>query len=316
MIRFSFLTILLFFASIADAQTLGYPDSAAVVKNKVKVARIYFKSKDGKRYQQKELHYDKQGRIIIEREGEHSFYYAYVYDSQGRRISTTQRSKDGAFIQKFTEEYNESDSTRQVYLFLERDTITPSYIYTYDSRGRKIREEQYSPNGHPNIYEMTYDQKGDVIASYDSIGSERMASFRKNGMLVKRRVYSPKGELLREYRYTYTTSGKIKTITDSSSLKNVVQYDILYNDFGAITEYQRSKKKMPEQEVADFRKEFYYVFPFRDEEEMPYGLPVPELINEHHFTYDKKGNIIRDDLVQKQGSYSETYVYEYEYEFY
>lgn len=72
---------------------------------------------------------------------------------------------------------------------------------------------------------------------------------------------------------------------------------------------------MKSEEEANFRKEFYYLFTFVDGREEDNGLPPEEMQNIHHFTYDKKGLILRDDLEQKMGSMSETYVYEYEYEF-
>lgn len=72
---------------------------------------------------------------------------------------------------------------------------------------------------------------------------------------------------------------------------------------------------MKSEEEANFRKEFYYLFTFVDGREEDNGLPPGEMQNIHHFTYDKKGLILRDDLEQKMGSMSETYVYEYEYEF-
>lgn len=306
----------LIWASSLSAQTIAFPDSAAVVKNKVKIARIYFKSDDGKRHLQKQLHYDTSGRIIVERENERTYYFAYTYDSIGRRVTTTQRSPDGTFIQKFREEYNGKDSTRRTTLYLAEDTLHAAYVYTFDHANRKIREEHNNKYGRTYIYAYRYDRNGDQIYSYDSSGTERIASERVNERLVSRRTYDPQGKLLHYYRYTYTPDGSIVTLTDSSSSIKTVKYVITYNAQGFISAYHRNNTKMSQPEIDNFRKEFFYLFPDDNIEDGPYGFPSMELINEHHFTYDKNGNIVRDELVQRMGNRSQSYVYEYEYEYY
>lgn len=72
MIKALFLTLFLSCASSLNAQTIALPDSADIVKNKVKQVRVYFKSEDGKRYEQKQARYNKVGQIVIERERENS----------------------------------------------------------------------------------------------------------------------------------------------------------------------------------------------------------------------------------------------------
>jgi len=302
--------------SFLDAQTIAHPDSADVVRNKVKVVRIYFKMADGKRDQQLQLHYDKQGRVIIERQNESTYYYEYAYDKKGRKISSTQRTKDGVLIQKFVEEHNEKDSSRKVSLFSSGDTLKPTTVYVYNKHGWKIREEQHNSLGVAYVYGFAYDAKGTLITTYDSIGYQQTASLRKNGLLTWRRVYSPQGQLLHEYRYAYTPQGQITDVWDSTGLIPVVHYQVKYNPNAQIEKMLRDTTVMSALESEHFRNDFFYVFPYRDGENESNGLPHPGLVNEHNFTRDKKGNIIRDDLVQKMGSFSQTYVYEYEYEFY
>lgn len=310
-----FFTFFLVFCSIhSSAQDITFPDSAVVVKNKVKTVSVYFQSKDGKRYQQKELVYDRAGRLVKEGAGENSFYYAYGYDGKGRRTVTTQRSKDGNFIQKFVTVYNDADGSRRVSLYQENDTLLASYVYTYDKLNRKIQEEHYNSNGLFNLYKTGYDTNGNVIASYDSSGFTRIANYREKAFLVKRRTYSPEGKMLHEYRYSYADYGPITGIIDSTGPKSVVKYEINYQT--PQTEYRRNGRLMDAKESAEFRRDFVEVFPVREWDGEDYGLPVPDMVTEHKLTYDKKGNIIQDELIQKEGSFAQSFIYVYEYEFY
>lgn len=311
------LIILIIFASQLGAQTIALPDSAAVINNHVKVAHIYFKGKDGKRYKQKQLWYNEEGQLVREQEGENSFYYVYAYDKSGRRVLTTQRTKDGAFIQKFAVEYIAKDTTRKVSLYLLPDSTKVNYVYVYDRHENKIREEQYRWGVLEHLYTIRYDGKGNVISSYDSTVSNRTVTVRDKGLLSKHRTYDPQGKLLHEYSYTYDYFGRIWKLADSTGVMKTVNYMIVYSENGGpVQGIKRDNKLMSSTEESLFRKEHPYIFPQDNIEYNDYGLPVPDMINQHNFTFDKKGNIIRDDLEQKQGSSSETYVYEYEYEFF
>lgn len=305
------------FGATLSAQTLAMPDSAMVVKNKVKTVRIYSLPNDGKRYLEKFMTYDKSGRVIREQETEYSYYYEYTYDSKGRRTLSTQRTAKGEFIQKFSETYNEKDGTRTVALCTSGDSVTPRYVYVYNAKGWKIRDEQYNPKGIAflNVYE--YDTAGNQIASYDSVANIRTATYRKNGTIQWQRTYSPKNALLHQYRYKYNAYGFVSDFYDSTGSIPVVHYALVYNTHPFPDSVQRNGVTLKTPEFQQFQLDYPSLFPahYQDGSD-DYALPVPDLVNEHHFTYDKKGNIVRDDLVQKQGSYSQTFVFVYEYEFY
>ena len=310
------LIIFLLSSSLLSAQ-IAFPDSAAVVKNHVKSARIYFRSWDGKRSLSKQLWYDIDGRIIREQEGVNSFYYVYAYDQYGRRVSSTQRSKDGAFIQMFSEQYSDKDSTRKVNLYLQPDSTQIAYVYVYDKHGNKIREEQYNKGVLAHLYTVQFDEKGNVLMSYDSTVINRTVTVREKGLLSKHRTYSPNGKLLHEYSYTYDSFGRVLKLSDSTGVMKTVNYMIVYDEVGGPgVDVKRDGVFMSQEEENLFRKEHSYIFPENNFEYQDYGLPVPEMVTSHTFTYDKKGNIIRDDMVQRQGATSETYIYEYEYEFF
>lgn len=298
-----------------QAQTIGFPDSLTVVKNKVKKVSIYFES-GGQRDLQKQLEYDRQGRIVMERQNPNTFYYEYKYDEKGRKISTIQKTKEGNRIQEFTEEYIDKDTSRKVRLFLAEDGQQPSYIYYYDKHGRKTGEEHYNKLGLVNRYRYWYDSSGAVIATYDSIGYQHTASLRRKDVLAERHVYNASGELLHWYTFTYNERNQVATILDSTGVQPTQKYVVEYNAQFTSTGALRNGQKLPEGNWIELKKELFYLFPEDNGMERDNGLPIPPVENEHHYTYDKKGNIVRDDLVQKMGSYAQTYVYTYEYEFY
>lgn len=312
---------LLFFISLLPAaafsQTIGFPDSATVVKNKVKKVSIYFES-NGQRDLQKQLQYDKAGRLVTERQNPNTFYYEYTYDEKGRKISSIQKTKDGERIQEFTEEYIDKDTSRKVRLFMAEDGQQPSYIYYYDKQGRKTREEHYNKLGMVKQLRYEYNAAGEVIGTYDSLGYQHTASVRKNNVLTERHVYNASGELLHWYVFTYNKSNQVATILDSTGIQPTQKYIVEYSPRLTAVGALHNGQKMPEANWLELKKELFYLFPETEAQsrEQDNALPIPEVVNEHHYTYDKKGNIVRDDLVQKMGSYSQSYVYTYEYEFY
>jgi YD repeat-containing protein len=311
--KLNVLYLVLLASSALSAQIVAFPDSAAVVKNKVKQVRIYYKPAEGERTIQKQLQYDKAGRIVTEREGVSAYYYVYTYDSLGRRISSTQRDKEGTLVERKVTTYN-ADSSTQVSVFYTSDSTHAAISYTYDRHGRKITEAYDNTYGKSYVQKYTYDAAGRIESVYDSTGATHTASFRKNNLLLWQRTYDAKGALLHAYRFGYDASGRIINVSDSAAGNNPLRYEIQYPSTGA-EKYTRNKKPMTAGEASNFRKEYYYLFPGAVRE-TDAEMPPPAIENEHHFTYDSKGNIVRDDLVQKIGSFSQSYVYEYEYEFY
>jgi hypothetical protein len=313
----SFTLFIVFLFSFTLGAQIAFPDSAAVVNNHVKKASIYFKSWDGKRSLSKQLWYDKEGRVVREQENESSLYYVYAYDKMGRKVSSIQRSHDGTFIQKFTEEYSTQDSTRKLSLYRQPDSTQIAYVYVYDKHGNNIRQEQYNNGVLAYFYTVQFDDYGNVLMSYDSTVANRATTIREKGLLSIHRIYDPKGVLLHAYRYTYDGFGRISQLSDSTGLIKTVYYAIVYDGVtGSGAHVKRDGKWMSVEEEALFRKEHYYIFPEDNLEDADYSLPFPEMVTSHTFTFDSKGNIIRDDLVLRQGATSETYIYEYEYEFF
>lgn len=310
----SLFAFFLFSGMIVHAQ-IAPPDSAAVVKNKVKVARIYQFQGMGERHLAKEIHYDNKGRVIYNRDGESaSYYYDFVYDAKNRVQSSAQRNLKGELIQKFVTVYN-NDGSKTTTIYRGEDTLTPSYLYTYDASNHKIREVDYVSGKILQEFRYQYDATGNLIGTYDSSSSSRTANYHRNDNLVLRRTYDPQGQLLHESRYHYNGTNQLTEVVDSSSSGKPIHYGIEHDSRGGINQYTINAQPMNDKELAQFRQDYYYLFP-EDNLEVNYGLPTPELVNKHEFTYDDKGNIIKDKLTQVQGSFGQSYFYVYEYEYY
>lgn len=313
--RFLFVLLFAVACCAAHAQILALPDSAVVRKNKVKSVRIYHVDPAAGKTVQKIIHYDRRGRMVLERLNEESGYSTYSYDSAGRVQTFTSRSRNGEFVYKKVMQYQDKDSSKVVYEHYDKDSTKVTRICTYDKHGKKIKETADNGYGKSYVNTWTYSDEGRIIAQYDSSSLSRTASWYSNFRLVKRRTYDPSGKLLHEHRFSYHPNGQIASISDSTGTLKTVHYDIRLNERGETAEYWREGKKMSEAEVVSFRKEYYFIFPER-ENDGTFDMAAPAIENEHHLTHDKKGNIKRDDLVQKAGTSAETYVYVYEYEFY
>lgn len=296
------------------AQIIAFPDSAVVVQNKVKQVSIYYTTSYGARSLQKQLQYDKSGHVIIERGSLNSYYYTYTYDSTGRQTSATQRDGEGRFVERQITTYNDSDGIKRVHHFYASDTTFATNVSTYDKHGRNTVEAYDNRLGRSYIRKYTYDEHGKIESVYDSSSATLTASFRKNDKLMWKRIYDKNGALLNAYTYGYDRDGRITSVRDSTAGAKPVRYEIQYPSNGAV-QYKRNGKLMSPQEVSSFRVVHGYVFP-PEIVRVSDATEPPVIENEHHFTYDKKGNILRDDLVQKWNGDARTYVYEYEYEFY
>ena len=297
------------------SQPLAIPDSAAVLKNHVKSSKIFLVNGD-ERHLTLEIHYDQQGRVVMKRENEDSYYYTFSYDDRNRIITSTQRIRKGELIQKFTDEYDDKTKTKTTRLYFSTDSLNPAYIYTYDRENRKTGETSQPGKPTEIIRRYTYDKNGMLTGTYDSSGTTRTATYRINDLIVQQNFYTLGGDFKRTVRVTYTPQNQISTLTDSSGSSLVYRYRIERGKKPQEITYFCNSMIMDQKEVDHFNQSFPYSAPPRYNDHTEHGLPVPKMVDTHQFTYDKDGNIIRDDLKQTQGSFSKTYVYEYEYVFY
>jgi hypothetical protein len=305
----------LFVSTAALAQDLSLPDSALIVKNKIKTIRIYFNSPDGQKYQNRDLHYNRNGQLIREGVDSKSPYSVHAYDEQGRITSTTQRGSDGSFVSRRINDYGQKGNKITRYYGFGDSTLCTNVIL-FDDKSQKIREEVYTQNGIQWIYTTNYDSLGKVIATTDSSAATGTKKWYVNNKLTKKTVRDPKSRYFHQYAYTYDYFGRLWKMSDSTEGANTVTYTIVYSKEGGPREgIQRNGKMMDAAEEASFinsNPEFRKPIELEDD----YGLPVPEMVEKHNLSYDKKGNIVRDELTQTNGSHSDTFVYTYEYEFY
>ncbi len=294
------------------AQNITMPDSAAVVHNHVKSVKIYLVMDKGERMMNQYLIYDRLGRVVRESKDDKSYYHVYSYDANGREITSAKYSKQGMFYHKYTTEYI-NDTLTKVTLYQSYDSTQATHVYFRDQHARIVREEAYNRGQMNHLKIERYNSGGDVTYSYDSTGNS--AVIYKNGLLVKVRSYNTDRALIHDYTYKHGEHG-VTEIVDSVSPNQVTRYVVVYSAYGHVTGAERNGIKLSEAEFTKFQGDFMYVLPPTDGLAEEDGLPVPELINSHNITRDKKGNIIRDELTQKYGSFSQTFVYEYEYEFY
>lgn len=323
-ITYAFLLLLIPFSGYAQRSPgrddlPRMPDSLLVIKNRVKTVRMFSLDANGKRHAYKTFSYDSIGRIIVEKDAmEHSFHYEY--DRNGQKAAAVQRDPAGRFVQRYVFRRNAADTSFTTTIYLSGDSLHPWRSFTMNSRNLCVRDTHYVSSGAVySIQAMKYDHNDKMIARYDSSSTTRMAEWTSNGKKVARKTYDPSGHILHSYRFYYNKDGKIERITDSTGVMKTVEYNFTYSK-GTLTEYRRNKTPMTESEISWLHSEFWVLFP-RNEggwSEFSGDDVIVRMTtqSEHNITYDASGNIIRDELRQTSGSFAETRVYEYEYEFY
>lgn len=316
LMKFSVSLLFVACTGMLSAQNFTRPDSVLVAKNQIKAAKVYAHAADETVKQQvKEYVYDKNGRVLKEREDAYSFWTSYTYDQQGRKTSSTRINTNGIAVSKFTMEYDDANGNIIYRQYKPGDTLHPIGVTVNDSQNRNLRRETYSNGRLILLYTAVYDTAGN-ITSYDSSAGANTAAWYQNRFLLKRRTYDPAGNFLHEYRYTYDYFGRTWKMTDSTGQMKTVIYEAVYaKDGGPREGIKRNETMMSFSELRSFEKEhpsFISTGPYIDPE---IGYTEQAITAEHTFTYDQAGNIVRDELKRTDGASTQTFVYTYEYEF-
>jgi YD repeat-containing protein len=313
--------LLILFAAIqltANAQDFTLPDSLAVAKNKIRRARIYSTTPQGVRTQSKELTYDQWGRIVKETAPAGGYYYEYTYDHLGRKKSSTYRAQDGSLAQRSTHEYDDVNYTRTTRNFFSSDTVNPEIVYVYNSKNERIQEKQYRGTELRFTRTIAYGDSGVIISAYDSSSVARVATWRdEHNNITRRRTYDPQGGFLHEYRYTYDYFGRTWKMTDSTGVNGKITYEAVYSKEGGPREgIMRNGVMMSDAEEKQLIYEHLQFVPQVLSGEPELVLPLPESVTTHEIIRDKRNNIVKDIVTVKEGNFSQTYEYIYEYEYF
>ncbi len=313
------LPAVLLFSGFAYGQDFTRPDSAAVIRNKVKSVSVYLTRKNQQHSLHSEFFYTTSGQMEREAKiGEMSI--SYFYDTQGRANKSVYRQYNGATIQTNQFEYTKGGKFARHLMYVNNDTIYPSYVFNLDSTtGRSIQTESYISGKLINYRKTKYDDKNEPVWTYDSLVGKQIQEHR-NKQLIRYTALSQQGERLQHWTFSYN---KEQLITGASfkspggkPVKYTIQYTVPPYTYRVMAAGQGVDTAAA---VHQFKTDFGYLLPrvnLEGNDEAVEEIVETSIEPKHNLIYDSKGNIIRDEINYPPGSENRNRVYEYEYTFY
>ncbi len=306
--------LLLTFPCSLAAQEFTPPDTAAIRKNQVQSVKIYYTGTGVEHHLTKEYRYDRQGHRVFEREGNAGYYYAHTYNKKGFLVSSTQRSMNGDFIQRWNYDTYEDGKPFHVVFFASGDSINPSRKYTQNRDGR-VLEEAYYHNGKMTLHRTMEWNGSDCIHLVDSVPGSNVKETR-SGKCIRQSVYSPDNQLVETWTFGYEE----QVLTSSSHIRPGKKTDVYAFEYDARHNLARmtlNGKTASEKERDEWLNTWKFLLPRTYEDESAYDLPTADPIYAHELKRDKNGNIIEDKVARAESwSNEKPVVFTYEYTHY
>ncbi len=197
--------------------------------------------------------YDTEGRLVKEVQClfGHTTTIDYTYNAEGKLLTERWDSGEGSwYVWEYT--YPDSNTEKKVY---SSDTTTNYEEITtvYDAGGNILRVNALQEGEFYYEQEFTYDERGNVLTSYDSFGDIRVTNtYDADGKLIAAKstgeyyddkweatyTYDDKGNLVEEVRgrtttvYTYDADGNMVTKTEGFS-EYTYTWQLVYYPNGA-----------------------------------------------------------------------------------
>lgn len=317
-IRFLLPAVLLF-SGFAYGQDHTRPDSAAVIRNKVKSVSVYLNRKNQEHLLHSVYFYNTSGHV--EREaiaGEMTI--SYFYDTLGRVNKSVHRDYDGKFLQTIALVYAPGgNKISRVIQYMHNDTVNPTYVDLLDSEERVLQMETYSSGKLINCRKTKYDDKNEPVWTYDSLVGKKVEEHR-NKQLIRYTALSPEGKRLQHWTFSYNKEQLITGAGFKSPEGKPVKYTIRYTAPPYAYEIKAAGQGVDTAAaIRLFKTDFGYLLPrvnLEGNDEAVEEIVETSIEPKHNLIYDPKGNIIRDEINYPPGSENRNRVYEYEYTFY
>jgi hypothetical protein len=318
MLRRFLLPAVLLFYGFAYGQDHTRPDSAAVIRNKVKSVSIYLNAKKLEHKLYRQYFYDTSGHV--EREaiaGEMTI--SYFYDTQGRLNKSVFRDYNGKYLQSILLEYAPGgNKISRVLQYMHKDTVNPTYAQLLDSKERVCQFEQYSSGTLLQFTKTNYNDKNEPVWTYDSIVGKQVREHR-NKQLIRYTLLSQDGERKQTWTFSYNNTQLITGANCNNFEGKPVKYTIKYTapPYAYVIKAAGAGVDTATA-IRLFKTDFGYLLPRVELNDGEAFVEIAEtpVVPKHNQIYDSKGNIIRDEINYPPGSENRNRVYEYEYTFY
>ncbi len=288
----SLLLLFIFTSLFSTAQEFTPPDSAAIIKNKVKSVKIFYTGKGKEHLIKQEYRYDKMGRCIYSRVGTVPYYYTYSYTEKGQPANYEQRTLTGGLIKSFQNVYAADGKLLHMKILTERDSINPSTIYTYDADGRTIEENYFEKGVLTRSYKTGYDS-AQVIHRIDSTPGKSVYE-KRDSKTIRQTYYNEKNEVQENWLLNYDIDNNL-IATECTIGKNKGTYTMVYTD-RSLFAVLKNGQPIIKDEFISWNAKFHYLLPRPIEGDVP--LPFIDPASQYEFVHqlkrDRKNNITRD----------------------
>lgn len=216
-----------------------------------KITRLYCADTDGLE-EYSEYEYDGNGNLIREAnvlEDGSSYSYAYTYNDKGYVATTVAITADG---RSYLSEYTYDENGNEILCITASDGMTVSYesvydnegkkiteyqkdengneitrnTYTYDEKGRNIKESYFVMGEESGYYEYTYDDKDQLLREYFSIG--------EGEYIIYEYTYDDYGNVIKGYRVNSDNEERTREVTFKLTY---IPYDFTAEEWQTINEY-------------------------------------------------------------------------------
>lgn len=308
-----------FIPFLLKAQEFAKPDSAAVRKNHVREAQVYYSRGTVKNYLQHTYRYDREGRCIYEREGIVDFHYEYFF-RPGERLAahSVQRGENGKWIQAWDNEYFPGGELKHTkHYYSETDTLFPTSEFSYDKNGNQLEKTYYQNRKMTRYVQCRFNEKKECTWTIDSIVGIQVTEH-TNGKMTRITYLDSQHIAGETWLLAYDSLECISGNTYRLPGKEDIVYTVSYKQGQAPLLLINGKK--PSKEENDkwmFRWAKYLAKTSNGESGLPYSDPAPRDTWRHYLTRDKKGNIIEDKQVQNvRIQTEEPVIFTYQYIYY
>lgn len=307
------------------SQDCTKPDTAQMRREKVKSVTVYFARKGQDRMQHHVYEYNRRGQLVREKEGAGASvpWTVYKYDEQNRVVETSRMTAEGRLLSRTTIDFPVNKAYREV-TYSEEDykgVFALKMIYRYDSLDRMIYQAWYHEGKMTHAQYLVPQGNGQPNDSRDSVIQTQEVYWMSRGHMVKLIRYDAQWQnpVITEYRYS-ETDGSLEAETITSG-KQVTVYVPKYDDRGAVSDVFCNDRRLGETEKKEWINKHRGFprppskYPYEDQEQLPYGLPVPDPVEKREPQYNAKG-LLKEEKIVSSWLPGEEVKFVYEYTFY
>ncbi len=230
--------IIFLFACSTVTKNDKQSEQELILSNKIKSVKEYVTTVHWEIKEKEHLHsiklYNVKGLLTKETvfmDSGIDYITTHEYDSNGNRILSVVNSPDGRLVSKYTRTYDENNNLKE---FLHFESLHKSYMIgntnDYDSKGRKIETDWFTPSRSIAIEKFKYDGMEMIEdADYDFHGQFQFKwiyKYDEAGNLIEAVQYYPDSLINSKITYEYNKDNEM--VKQTNYLRGTIQDNTIY----------------------------------------------------------------------------------------